>query len=149
MPKAGGSRSTTGDPGNNGSTSTGGVEIGQDYENKINEAIIVLARSSDNGFIAASTVTTNDLHAISADKSAYKALSKFSKTQLSAYYNDKDFSNKANIFVFANPNQGVKDAILARMTAQRFQLREWEAPIGLMPFRRLMTRILFGLLIIS
>lgn len=111
MPKAGGSRSTTGDPGNNGSTSTGGVEIGQDYENKINEAIIVLARSSDNGFIAASTVTTNDLHAISADKSAYKALSKFSKTQLSAYYNDKDFSNKANIFVFANPNQGVKDAI--------------------------------------
>ena len=42
-------------------SSSNGTEVGSDVENNVNELIIVLARAKDNGFIAASTVTKDNL----------------------------------------------------------------------------------------
>ena len=69
-----GTRSQTVDPNEDYSTSNGGVEIGQDYENYVGEVIVVLARHSEdatknNSFIAAATVPKKDIKTIGSDGS--------------------------------------------------------------------------------
>lgn len=125
LPNAAGSRSVTDEPGDNGSTSNSGVEIGQDYENTVNDAIIVLANASEtdkavmNGFIAAASINTGDLTALKDNHSSYKAQSMFSKGDLSSFYEKIGTENvespdniMANIFVFCNPTQNMKDQLL-------------------------------------
>lgn len=118
-----GSRSETGDPDANGSTSNTGVEIGQDYENKVNEVIIVLAHapknptSTDpvNGFIAAATVQSDEIKSVDpTNNTSYQVTSTFTMTQLNNFYsavgeNMSDFN--CNIFVFANPGTAIKNII--------------------------------------
>ncbi|MDE6338521.1 MAG: hypothetical protein K2K97_01880, partial [Muribaculaceae bacterium] len=115
LPSAGGSRSVTTDPGEdeNYSQSDAGVEIGKDYENMISDAVLVLAEAKTNNFIAAANVTT--LSDISSDKSksSYQAKSKFAKTDLNVWYSKttEKTTYKANIYIFANPTQQLKDII--------------------------------------
>lgn len=114
LPSAKGTRGQTTDPENGYSTSTNGVEIGQDYENYVGEVIVVLAESSDNQtdnnkFIAAATVPKKDIKSLASD--SYTVLSKFSKTQLAAFYNTNPDNFSCNIYVFANPTSGIKAII--------------------------------------
>lgn len=123
-----GSRSQTDEPDDGTSSSNSGVEIGKDYENKIGEAIVVLAKASDNSFIAAAVVTNNDLTPIT-NQNAYQVRSKFSKTQLSAYYKANS-ENSANIFVFANPTADIRNVIFGgdasdRTTGAQIGDTEW------------------------
>lgn len=120
LPNARGSRSQTVNPGENGSTSNDGVEIGKDRENTVQSAIIVLAEADEtvnagkNNFIAAAMVNEDGLNA-GENNTKYVVKSKFTKTQLSAFYSsiktDEDADPtqaaplKANIFVFCNPTQ--------------------------------------------
>lgn len=124
LPSAGrpGSRSeTTTGPNDDYVTSSGGVEIGQDYENNVGDVIIVLARSSkdpnkNNAFIAAATVPKKEITPLATDFSSYQVLSSFSKTQLDAFYNSLGQNTTAddflaNIYVFANPTSGIRAVI--------------------------------------
>lgn len=111
LPNAKNSRSQTVDPGENGSTSNNGVEIGKDYENAVEQAIIILAEAETNNFIAAANITKTDLRALTADNSTYQAVSQFTKTQLSNYYNKPDHKTKANIFLFCNPTNELRDTV--------------------------------------
>lgn len=96
-------------------TSDGGVEVGKDYENKVGEVIVVLAQSPNNEFIAAATVSEKKISGLASDNSSYQVLSKFSKTQLDAFYSTlpspAPTSLEANIFVFANPTSNIKATI--------------------------------------
>lgn len=124
LPNSGGSRSQTVEPGENGSTSNSGVEVGKDYENGVIEALIVLADANNNQFIAAATVNGGDLRSTNTNKSAYIAKSKFSKTQLASYYDWLDENGSAwfdtenaksltaHIFVFCNPTQALRASLL-------------------------------------
>lgn len=123
LPNAAGSRSETDEPGANGSTSSGGVEIGKDYENGVAEAIIVLANAEEvegkaavNGYIAAAPINSGNLTALNQAKSSYVAKSKFSKAQLNNFYTliGKEDATplKANIFVFCNPTQNLRAVLL-------------------------------------
>lgn len=113
MPNGIGGRSFTDAPGDNGSSSNSGVEIGQDYENTISEAVVVLAQNPGNGFIAAATISSGDLIVNNATKTNYIAKSKFTKTSLAAFYADHESEQPiaTNIFLFCNPTQQLRDAI--------------------------------------
>lgn len=118
LPSAKGSRSETTDPdNNNGSTSNDGVEIGKDYENMISNAIVVIADATNNGYITAAEIKSNNLHA-SDDKTRYTASSSFSQSQLSEYYQKLPGNQqvKANIFVFCNPTQELRDILFGNDT---------------------------------
>lgn len=143
LPNARSSRSQTVDPdkengGNGSSTSDSGIEIGKDYENAVNEAIVVLANSNANEFIAAAFVNAGDLATTSADKSSYSAHSKFSKAELTAYYNSiqkpEGKTIQANIFIFCNPTGELRDYILgnptASVTAPKQGSKDWVNGIG-------------------
>lgn len=118
-----GTRSTTTDP-NPDDASSDGVEIGKDYENNINEVLLVLARE-DNGFIAASTVTKEKLtpskrknEITNVDEQCYNALAKFQLSSIDEFYQDPAFAptegaktRKVRVFVFCNPNSGIIEAI--------------------------------------
>ena len=110
MPTAAkGTRSETTGP----NQSSGGVEIGQDYENKVSEVLIVLAKSTDNKFITAATVRSEDLTAVTNQNGVYRTISKFSKTAMNTYYSAGDFERDVNIFVFCNPTKALYDVIKA------------------------------------
>lgn len=111
LPNAKNSRSQTVNPGDNGSTSNSGVEYGKDYENIVEKAIIILAEAETNNFIAAAQITKTDLHALTADKSTYQAVSQFTKTQLSNYYNKPNHKTEANIFLFCNPTNELSNIV--------------------------------------
>lgn len=141
LPNARSSRSTTIDPGENGSgsASDSGTEIGKDYENAVNEAIVILANANANEFIAAAPVNAGDLNATSADKSSYVAHSKFSKADLTSFYNNlseepEGKTLKANIFIFCNPTGELRDYILGNtennVTAPKQGTNEWVNGIG-------------------
>lgn len=122
LPNAKGARSVTDSATVNGSASNSGVEIGKDYENAVSEAIVVLANANANEFIAAAPVNAGDLTAQNATKDSYIAKSKFSKQELTNYYNNvlhktDSVPLKANIFVFCNPTQGLRDKIFGQVTA--------------------------------
>lgn len=106
MPSANGGRSQTVEPGQ----STDGNEIGSDEENAVDNVLIVLAKSTDNGFITAGTVLSNKLTPIVADNS-YKTVAKIDKTRLNTYYNQAGFSSDVNVFVFCNPTADLTSAI--------------------------------------
>lgn len=108
MPSAPGSRSHTDEDGG----SNAGVEIGQDYENNVKRMYIVLARSTDNAFIAFGDMS--DKMKQSANKQAYTGTSEITKTQLAQFYDDQDTpANKkeVNVFVFCNPTDHLIDII--------------------------------------
>lgn len=103
MPSANGSRSQT----TTGGNSNDGVEVGTDDENKVSSVYIVLAKSSDNSFIAASKVNAGGLSAIPSANS-YKTTAKIQKTNLNDYYESTTFSRNINVFVFCNPTKGLE-----------------------------------------
>ncbi len=81
MPGASGSRSQTVTPGQ----STDGNEVGKDYENNVDNVIIVLAQKTTNAFIVAAEVSNGKLSPI-ASENAYKTIAKIEKTRLNTYY---------------------------------------------------------------
>ncbi len=123
LPSGGRSRSTTTDPNGDGSSSSSsGVEIGQDYENEIKTVAVVLARSKDNGFIAAAPVAKEQIRSVVANKTAYQVTSSFSKTTLSEFYakmdEQKDEEFSCNIFVFANPGDKINTILFGKTGVQ-------------------------------
>lgn len=124
MPAGGGATRSQTDTPNPDDSSTDGVEIGKDFENNINEVLLVLARE-DNGFIAASTVTREKLtpskrrnENTGVDEQCYNALAKFELSSIAEYYSDEDYkpaegvkTRKVRVFVFCNPTSGIIDAI--------------------------------------
>lgn len=132
MPSAGNygrSRSETTDPGDNGSASNNGVEIGKDYENKVNEVVVVLATAANpaNGFIAAATVQNGDIKSVDPNSNSYQVTSTFTMTQLDNFYNSveagrTDFT--CNIFVFANPGSAIKTIFFGE-TAPTVLSNDW------------------------
>lgn len=117
----GGSRSETIDPDNDGTNSSGGIEIGTDSENNVTSALIVLAakegstnNSSDGvtyeeyGFIAAGTVLSNRISAfVDNGNKYYKATAQLQKDNLENFYNAYDTPDENGrgvyVFVFCNP----------------------------------------------
>lgn len=113
LPVAGGStRSQTNtDDDKDYGTSTGGTETGQDYENKVNGVLVVLADMSNN-FIASGE--HNSLPVVDS-KGVVTSTQKINKSTLAAYYtangtngvltNGKD---DIKIYVFCNPTMELK-----------------------------------------
>lgn len=106
MPGTGGSRSETVTPGQ----STDGNEVGKDYENNVDNVIIVLAQKGTNAFIVAAEVSNSKLSPI-ASENAYKTIAKIEKTQLNTYYNQNNFNRDVNVFVFCNPTNEIRNLL--------------------------------------
>lgn len=106
MPGAGGSRSQTVTPGQ----STDGNEVGKDYENNVDNVIIVLAQKTTNAFIVAAEVSNSKLSPI-ASENAYKTIAKIEKTRLNTYYDRTNFSPDVNVFVFCNPTNEIRNLL--------------------------------------
>ena len=106
MPGANGSRSQTVTPGQ----STDGNEVGKDYENNVDNVIIVLAQKGTNAFIVAGEVSNSKLSPI-ASENAYKTVAKIEKTKLNTYYNKSDFNRDVNVFVFCNPTNEIRNLL--------------------------------------
>ena len=93
-----------------GDASNNGTEDGKEYENKVSKMLIVLARNSGNGFIAAGTVdNAKDNVSLETVGSTVQATAKISKTALASYYGpdgrlDPSAANedKVNVFVVCN-----------------------------------------------
>ncbi len=108
MPSAPGSRSNTVE----GGGSNDGVEIGKDYENNVKRMYVVLARSTDNAFIAFGDMS--DKMKQSANKQAYTGTSEITKTQLAQFYNDQSTpvdKKEVNVFIFCNPTDHLVNII--------------------------------------
>lgn len=107
LPGAGSSRSTTGTTGG----STGGVEIGSDNENKVNEIMMIFTKD-DYEIIAYGTQESVS----EIDKTGkVKSVQKINKSVLSAYYGtdnrlDAD-ERKINVILIANGTQSIKESI--------------------------------------
>lgn len=117
LPSAGGTRSETDAPIDGTSASDAGFEIGKDYENYVGDVIIVLARKTNNSFIAASRVPTNSVKPVNHDKASYQLTSSISLTDMAAFYdslgaNEEDFD--CNIYVFANPGETISNMIFGK-----------------------------------
>lgn len=108
MPGTGGSRSETVTPGQ----STDGNEVGKDYENNVDNVIIVLAQKTTNAFIVAAEVSNSKLSPI-ASENAYKTIAKIAKTRLNTYYsrNKDNFDPEVNVFVFCNPTNEIRNLL--------------------------------------
>lgn len=109
LPGAGSSRSTTGTTGG----STGGVEIGSDNENKVNEIMMIFTKD-DYEIIAYGTQESVS----EIDKTGkVKSVQKINKSVLSAYYGSDnsltDSEKNINVILIANGTQGIKDVITA------------------------------------
>lgn len=106
MPGTSGSRSETVTPGQ----STDGNEVGKDYENNVDNVIIVLAQKGTNAFIVAGEVSNSKLSPI-ASENAYKTIAKIEKTQLNTYYGRTNFDREVNVFVFCNPTNEIRNLL--------------------------------------
>lgn len=95
-------------------SSNDGIEEGYNKENHIGSLLVVLAKSSDNSFIASSFIN-NDRILGTANPSQFVTTSKFSRADIDAYYAGSNVETEVNIFVFCNPNEGIK-ATLASAT---------------------------------
>ena len=94
----GGTRSETVDPDNDASASDTGIEIGKDYENKVERMLIVLA-DADNKFITYGFVDPVP----ASTTSTIKATSTFKKTTLADYYKNGSLAdNSVRVFVICN-----------------------------------------------
>lgn len=114
MPSVQGGRSVTTDPGDGPSSSNSGVEIGQDFENTVKNALVVLAKKADHSFIAAAQMADNTLDDVSGNKSSYVVKSKISKADLQSFYDAAGGTlvgedNMVYIYVFANPSEQLTD----------------------------------------
>lgn len=98
-----GSRSQTTDEGWGDSDATPDTEIGFDYENDVNDILIVLADATDNSFITAGSVAGAKLNPVPA-QNAYRPIAKLDKTSLGEFY-DNNSSRTINVFVFCNPTK--------------------------------------------
>lgn len=108
LPGGAGSRSIT-QPGGG----TGATEPGQDYENKVQEILLVLA-NKDNKFIGAGI--QQSLSNISgANKISYATTQKISKSILADYYGGDGTltpdEQEIYVYVFCNPTKHLKDTI--------------------------------------
>lgn len=106
LPSSGSVKSTTNDNGG----SSGGVEIGLDDENKVNEVALILA-TKDNKFGAYSLVT-----GLSSSNSSIRTTASFDLTAISNFYvggntNLKQEADTINVYVFCNPTQALKEYI--------------------------------------
>lgn len=107
LPTAGGARSETDNPDNGTSASTDKTEVGKDYENKVTNMLIILARKADNSFITYGTVDNNK--AVQTGTNV-KATTKISKTSLSNYYAGGAQANReVNVFIICNYTQEIYD----------------------------------------
>ena len=117
LPGAGqGTRSAT----NGDDSSDGGVEIGTDVENNINEVLLILARQNDNGLIAYTIVPEQKIiyTAGTTDVPAYyEATAKFFENAFDDYYADATTvpqpgqNRDVNVFVVCNPNRWILDEL--------------------------------------
>lgn len=126
LPSAKETRSYT----NGDNSSSSGVEYGHDYENTVKEAYVVLTKT-DNSFIAAAQSTTLD--AVGTSGRSYRNTAKFTKTELSQFYNslaetDKDAKGNilVNVYVFANPTDGLTDVL----KNAKFGNTDWVDKVG-------------------
>ncbi len=125
-------RSETGNPNNDYSTSDGEVEVGSADESTVSSALIVLA-ATDNllndvpkyGFIAAGEVSKNHLGGYeytSGDGSksqAYRAMAQLNKASLETFYasvkdkydieNNPNVNHEVYVFVFCNPTNTLRE----------------------------------------
>ena len=120
LPTGGGTRSETDDPNGGGSSSSNtGEETGKDYENKVSRMLIVLARSTDNGYITCGMVDTG----LEMSQATVKATSELSKTELAAFYNNAALADQnVNLFVICNYTDDLKTAFLGENGNGGFQL---------------------------
>lgn len=127
----GGTRSVT--DGDN--SSSDGVEIGSTIENNVNEVFLVLARKADNGFIASSVISKNNLTVtsdFSAQDKVYRGTAKFELNNLEEFYknigvDDKSGDNcQVNVFVFCNATSEIMDAV----AASKFGENDWTNTVG-------------------
>lgn len=104
-----GARSNTNTPedGDYG-TSSGGTEVGKDYENNVNNILLVLASREDayiaHGFVGG--ISTENI----GSKPVISTTATINKTKLASYYNAKRLSEneqKIHVYVFCNPTLGL------------------------------------------
>ena len=116
LPGNGGTRSVT----NGDDSSSDGEEVGKDYENNINEVLLILARQNDNGLIAYTIVPEQKIiyTAGTSDVPAYyEATAKFFENALDDYYADATTvpqpgqNRDVNVFVVCNPNRWILDEL--------------------------------------
>ena len=120
MPTATGTRSFT----NGDNSSNSGEEVGKDFENNVRTVYLVLARKTDdeatnNTFIAWGEIPTNKIIP-STTGADYTTTAKFSKTDISQYYEslkDED-SRDVNVFVFCNPTLNLRSVLQAQESAR-------------------------------
>ncbi|MDE7411525.1 MAG: Mfa1 family fimbria major subunit [Paramuribaculum sp.] len=108
-----GSRSFTSGPG----SSTGGSEVGSDAENRVSSMLIVLAKQSNNEYIAHALVD-NSIVSINNGKS-YSAKGKISKSDLADYYAGLTGGAHTDIhvFVFCNPTSDLLEVFSENVVA--------------------------------
>lgn len=109
LPGAGSSRSTTGENGG----STGGVEIGKENENKVNEIMMIFTKDNYEIIAYGTQESVSEI-----DKTGkVKSVQKINKSVLSAYYGSDnsltDAEKNINVILIANGTQGIKDVITA------------------------------------
>lgn len=97
-------------------TSNSGTEVGQDYENNVNEVLLILARPEDNGLIASSVIPKQRIfRSTGNDNKIYQATAKFSESALDEFYANADKTatgpRDVHVFVFCNPNSGILNAV--------------------------------------
>ncbi len=100
-------------------TSNNGTEVGKDYENNVNEVLLILARPEDNGLIASSIIPKQRIfRSSSSTDKIYQATAKFSENALDEFYANADKSitdpRDVHVFVFCNPNNGILSAVTGK-----------------------------------
>lgn len=86
------------------------TEVGYDKENYVGSMLVVLAKNSDNSFIAASQLNNDRIQGTS-NPAQFLSTSKFSREAIDAYYEAGNVETTVNIFIFANPNEPLKAAL--------------------------------------
>lgn len=117
---------------NGDNSSNDGTEVGTDIENNVNEVLLIIA-DTQNKFIAATTVTQTSLSVHTGDpytSKTYHAAAQMNRTDInSAYDNDKDFDGNVNVFVIANPNDAIIDAV-NKAAQEDKKTAEWVNTVG-------------------
>ncbi|MDE6768384.1 MAG: hypothetical protein K2J78_01520, partial [Muribaculaceae bacterium] len=110
MPTGGGTRSYT----DSINSSNSGTEVGKDYENNVNTVYLVLAKATDNTFIAWGEIPAADITP-NTTGTQYNSKAKFSKSQLATYYgNDLNKpldEQEVNVYVFCNPTLALRQLL--------------------------------------
>lgn len=96
-----------------------GTEVGKDFENNVQEVLIVLAHRDNNDFIAQSVST---IATVEEPKSTIVSTSTFNKSVLVNYINslgeDPDQAS-VNVFVFCNPTEDLKKAMASHIRGDK------------------------------